>query len=366
MIVTGLLTSVGVHLANPATDPVQTETVPTANPSFTQPVESSQGGKGGGVTPDSALGYNSIRPGAGGQASVPNSAALNAGANPMAQQAVRWPLSTGDKYVTSGFGPRSSPCSGCSSNHRGLDFAGAVGSPIGSISAGVVIDVTDVDRGGLGVHVVIEHRIDGKLTRSVYAHMLEGSLTVNLGDVVLAGERIGSLGNTGSSTGPHLHLEVIVQGSHVDPYTFLKRYADDEDVEVIDRPPVEWVGDQDPDAEGEGWTPDEDTLTVDPSQLPDVDTGAPEQTEEPEPTAGSRPTNAPSTDAQEPTEPSGTPEPDETTAPVETPQESGTAPPPTGSEPGTNDSSMSTRTPEASPSPSSEDASETPAPAETP
>lgn len=333
LIVTGLTTTAGISLANPSTLPEAITIVPTVDPSYTQqvaPTETVEGGQGGGITPDSALGGSSIRSGTGGQAVNPHSAALNAGSNPTAQQAVQWPLATGSQYITSGFGPRNSPCFGCSSNHRGLDFSGAVGSPIGSISAGIVIDVMPSDHGGLGVHVVIEHRINGKLTRSVYAHMLAGSLTVKPGDVVLAGEKIGELGNTGSSTGPHLHLEIIVQGAHVDPYTFLKRYADDEDVEVIDRPAVDWNEDQDPEAEGEGWVPDEDTLTLDPSQLPDVDptVTAPEPTETPvstpEPTPETRPTESTDPTPTEsagttPTDPTETP-PSETDAP-ETPDE---------------------------------------------
>lgn len=282
MLVTGLVTSAGVYLASPATDPNAIDTIPTADPSYAQPQSTAEGGQGGGITPESAFGASSIRSGTSGQAGeAASGSALNAGSNPMAQQAVQWPLATRDQNITSWFGPRVSPCSGCSSNHRGIDFGGAVGTPIGSISAGVVIDVTPTDQGGLGVHVVVEHRIDGKTTRSVYGHMLAGSLTVEPGDVVLAGEKLGELGNTGASTGPHLHLEIIVEGTHVDPYTFLKRYADDEDVEVIDRPPVDWYDNEDPDAEGEGWVPDEDTLTPDPEQVPDVDTSKPAQTNKP-------------------------------------------------------------------------------------
>ncbi|KAB1644744.1 M23 family metallopeptidase [Gulosibacter chungangensis] len=319
VVVAGLLTTAGAYLANPSTDPAAIDLIPTADPSFSQPtdtIEPVTGGQGGGVTPDSAFGPTSIRTGESGQAANPNSAALNGATNQKAQQAVQWPLASGDKNITSGFGPRVSPCAGCSSNHRGLDFAGAVGTPVGSISAGIVIDVSRVDNGGLGVHVVVEHRIDGKVTRSVYAHLLTGSLTVKPGDVVLAGEKIGELGNTGSSTGPHLHLEIVVQGTHVDPYTFLKKYADDEDIDVIDRPAVDWAEDQDPDAEGEGWTPNKDTLKLDPAELSNVDPKAPGQTAEPTVTESDDPTEG--TAPSESTAPTTTQDPEATTDPEPT------------------------------------------------
>ncbi|MGO1544674.1 MAG: M23 family metallopeptidase [Gulosibacter sp.] len=352
VLVAALTTTAGAYLANPSTDPLAIETIPTAAPAPNQPSYSSaapetvEGGQGGGNTPDSALGDGAIgdgafspgTPGQGGSAN--NSATSGQGQSPVAQQAVQWPLPTGDKNITSGFGPRKSPCAGCSSNHRGLDFAGPVGMPVGSISAGIVIDVSFVDNGGLGVYVVVEHRIDGKSTRSVYAHLQTGSPTVQVGDMVLAGERIGSLGNTGSSTGPHLHLEIIVQGTHVDPYTFLKRHADGEDVEIIDRPSIEWEPDQDPDSEGEGWNPDEDTLEIDPESLPDVQPDA----EAPKPTQTTAPTPTPG--------PTTKPTPTEPVTPTPTKpggDNPGTDPKPTDPDSGTDEDPATTPTPTPTP-----------------
>ncbi|MGO2111649.1 MAG: M23 family metallopeptidase [Pseudoclavibacter sp.] len=150
---------------------------------------------------------------------------------------VQWPLAQGDQNITDGFGWRVSPCSGCSSNHRGLDFGAATGTPVGSIAGGIVVEAVYTNGSGLGLHVVIEHQIDGQTVQSVYGHLDYQSITVAVGDEVKAGDRIGSVGNTGASTGPHLHLETIVDDVHRDPLAFLQRYADgDEDVEITDLP----------------------------------------------------------------------------------------------------------------------------------
>ena len=169
---------------------------------------------------------------------------------------VQWPLATRDANITDRFGPRVAPCGGCSSNHRGVDFGGALGAPVGAVAAGTVISVGEVDRGGLGVHVVLDHVIDGARVQSVYGHLVTGSVTVRVGDAVRVGDRLGALGNTGASTGPHLHLEIIRSGIHVDPLAYLYRYADGRDVTITDRPPVPWNPPQ-PGGEGEGWSPDQ-------------------------------------------------------------------------------------------------------------
>ncbi|SJM66041.1 Peptidase, M23/M37 family [Gulosibacter sp. 10] len=323
-IVAALAAASGAQLLNPSGAPAAIETVPTAAPEPTlvtgPDAESEAGGldgQGGRGTHDAAL------EGAGGSGApglAPPGDQLSGAASPpgRSDQLVQWPLTTRDRNITSYFGPRTSPCAGCSSNHRGLDFAGAVGMPVGSIADGVVVDLSAADRGGLGVHVVIEHRIDGKITHSVYGHLHTGSITVSVGERVQAGERIGSLGNTGASTGPHLHLEIIIQGTHVDPLSFLRKYADGHDVDIIDRPPVDWAKDQDPDAEGEGWQPDEDTLDVDPDEH-----GNPSPS--PTPTPDPSETPAPGEDPGPTDGPGETDSPEETDGPGESPQ-----PTPTG------------------------------------
>ena len=136
---------------------------------------------------------------------------------------VRWPFAS-PSPVSSGFGPRKAPCGGCSSNHRGLDFNPGNGTQIQAIAGGVVRSAVSSDS-GLGVHVVIEHEIDGAEVTSTYAHMQFGSLTLRKGQVVAAGDPVGRVGNTGASTGAHLHFEIAVGGQQVDPYAWLKAFA---------------------------------------------------------------------------------------------------------------------------------------------
>lgn len=123
--------------------------------------------------------------------------------------------------VTDGFGPRVSPTAGASSNHMGVDLAPGEGTPIVAAADGIVTAVQLSDNGGLGVHVIVEHPTLG--IRTVYGHALAGSIGVNVGDVVQAGQQLAAVGNTGTSTGPHLHFEVrdAVTGEAHDPAAWL-------------------------------------------------------------------------------------------------------------------------------------------------
>jgi murein DD-endopeptidase MepM/ murein hydrolase activator NlpD len=138
---------------------------------------------------------------------------------------IQWPFAAGVP-ISGVFGKRIAPCSnGCSSNHQGVDFAPGMGAPIQSIADGVVRESVNSDT-GLGVHLVIDHVIDGQLVTSVYGHMLPGSMRVKAGDPVKVGQQIGQVGNTGASTGPHLHLEIrLADGTAVDPFAWLHEHA---------------------------------------------------------------------------------------------------------------------------------------------
>ncbi|MFC3275563.1 M23 family metallopeptidase [Agromyces mediolanus] len=120
--------------------------------------------------------------------------------------AIVWPV-TNPGRISDGFGPRSAPCAGCSTFHKGVDFIPGVGTPVMSIADGVVVTATE-NGGGLGVNVEVQHNIDGELLTSSYSHMQFGSLEVATGDRVTAGQQLGKIGSTGQSTGPHLHLEM--------------------------------------------------------------------------------------------------------------------------------------------------------------
>lgn len=135
---------------------------------------------------------------------------------------IRWPFPSAVP-ISSGFGDRVAPCRYCSSNHRGLDFTPGNGAPIFAIASGVVV-AAEFGR-GYGQYVYIEHEINGQNVLSVYAHMQRGSSPLQVGDQLQVGDFIGLVGNTGTSTGPHLHLEIRINDDYVDPFAWLKENA---------------------------------------------------------------------------------------------------------------------------------------------
>ncbi|PZE74270.1 hypothetical protein DEI92_11245 [Curtobacterium sp. MCBD17_034] len=138
---------------------------------------------------------------------------------------IQWPFMTGVP-ITSGFGARNvEGCSFCSTFHEGADFAPGAGTPIRVIAAGTVTKV-QADDGGYGNDVWVEHDVDGKRFVSVYGHMEDDSFEVVEGQHVAVGDELGLVGSTGNSTGPHLHLEVHVDGVAVDPIAWLRANAD--------------------------------------------------------------------------------------------------------------------------------------------
>lgn len=136
--------------------------------------------------------------------------------------AIQWPF-PGSVPISSGFGARN-VCSYCSSYHLGLDFTPGSGVPIQAITEGVVSAV-NLHSGGLGNHVVVDHVINGQRVTTVYAHMQWGSIQVAVGQQVSVGTVLGRVGSTGNSTGAHLHFEVHLDGTPVDPYIWLKANA---------------------------------------------------------------------------------------------------------------------------------------------
>jgi murein DD-endopeptidase MepM/ murein hydrolase activator NlpD len=112
--------------------------------------------------------------------------------------------------VGSPFGARIDPISGALSFHPGLDFEAALGTPIRSAGAGVVVVAGDC--GGYGNCVVIDH---GHSVATLYGH--QSLVLVAPGTAVADGQVVGLVGSTGQSTGPHLHFEVRVHGAPVDP-----------------------------------------------------------------------------------------------------------------------------------------------------
>jgi murein DD-endopeptidase MepM/ murein hydrolase activator NlpD len=122
-----------------------------------------------------------------------------------------WPVRG---WVTSGFGYRISPFTGKRQFHAGLDISTRSGTPVVSPAAGVV---TFVGReGGYGKMVVINHG-HGLVTR--YGHLRKYS--VKKGQKVKRGQRVGAVGSTGRSSGPHLHYEVLMSGVPTNPRYYI-------------------------------------------------------------------------------------------------------------------------------------------------
>ncbi|MEO0881928.1 MAG: peptidoglycan DD-metalloendopeptidase family protein [Pseudomonadota bacterium] len=120
-----------------------------------------------------------------------------------------------DLRLTSNYGLRADPFSRRSAWHSGIDMAAFYKAPITASGPGKVVYAGR--KSGYGRLVEIDH---GYGFRSRYAHL--HSITVSRGDIVEVGDKVGLMGSSGRSTGPHLHFEVIFQGKPYDPSRFLK------------------------------------------------------------------------------------------------------------------------------------------------
>ncbi len=118
-------------------------------------------------------------------------------------------------WITSGFGKRTSPFTGEITEHRGLDIAASIGSPIYAPADGVVI-YADF-KSDFGNLVMIAHYENGIVTK--FAHNAEN--LVSVGQRVSRGDQIASVGMTGNTTGPHVHYEVWVNGEPENPLRFI-------------------------------------------------------------------------------------------------------------------------------------------------
>lgn len=116
--------------------------------------------------------------------------------------------------ISSHFGYRTDPFYKVNKMHSGIDFSGPKGSPIYATGDGVV-EKTVKSKTGYGNNIIINHGY-GYKTR--YAHL--NSINVKKGDKIKRGQKIGTLGNTGKSSGPHLHYEVIKNNVPVNPINF--------------------------------------------------------------------------------------------------------------------------------------------------
>ncbi len=117
-------------------------------------------------------------------------------------------------WMSSFYGARNDPFTGKRHFHKGIDFAGKMGSDVVSVAAGVI--TWSGDRYGYGKMVEVDHG-NGYATR--YAHNSEN--VVKLGDKINKGQLIAKMGSSGRSTGPHVHFEVVKNGRVVDPQKYL-------------------------------------------------------------------------------------------------------------------------------------------------
>jgi murein DD-endopeptidase MepM/ murein hydrolase activator NlpD len=122
---------------------------------------------------------------------------------------------SGELELSSGFGARLDPFLRSWAMHSGIDFRGATGEPAYASAGGRVVHASSM--GGYGLMVEIDHG-NGLTTR--YAHL--SRIEVKEGDSIRAGHRIGRVGSTGRSTGPHLHYETRINGEAVDPMRFVR------------------------------------------------------------------------------------------------------------------------------------------------
>jgi murein DD-endopeptidase MepM/ murein hydrolase activator NlpD len=117
-------------------------------------------------------------------------------------------------YFTSGFGIRKSPIGGRVKMHEGLDIANRPGTPIKAPADGTVLYAEA--KSGYGQTLILDH---GYGLETWYGHTRK--ILVSKGQHIRRGEAIALLGNSGRSTGPHLHYEVRVHGTPVDPLSYI-------------------------------------------------------------------------------------------------------------------------------------------------
>lgn len=124
-----------------------------------------------------------------------------------------WPLPMENNRLTSGFGMRKHPVTGEMKGHMGIDIAANINTEVYAIADGTVLRAEYIGTGGKSIHIQHEHSVVSK-----YLHL--ESYAVNVGQKVKRGDLIGYSGNTGRSTGPHLHFQIDSKGTPINPLRF--------------------------------------------------------------------------------------------------------------------------------------------------
>jgi len=130
--------------------------------------------------------------------------------------AIRWPLAHVD-HIGDGFMARGG-------EHQGVDLLDPARTPIFAAASGTVV-VSSESYYGYGVAVSIDSNIGGQKVNTLYGHMTYGTRQVSVGQHVEVGQVIGAVGSTGRSTANHLHFEVAINGTKVDPLAWLRANA---------------------------------------------------------------------------------------------------------------------------------------------
>jgi murein DD-endopeptidase MepM/ murein hydrolase activator NlpD len=143
-------------------------------------------------------------------------ASLSSDARSVIYQSIPSGYPSSTKRITSSFGYRIHPIAKVKRFHYGIDFGGEIGTPIKATADGIV--EFSGENGGYGNLIVLSHNFGFK---TAYGHMKK-NLKVKKGDFVKKGETIGYLGNSGISTGPHLHYEIKHIKNVLDPRRFIK------------------------------------------------------------------------------------------------------------------------------------------------
>lgn len=128
---------------------------------------------------------------------------------------MRYPFDKPLPKITSPYGWRIHPIRKERVHHNGADFGVAMGTPVKAIANGKVIYAApstikrpDGEPGGGGYIVRVRHKVNGEWITATYMHLRKGSFTCRKGDIVKEGEILALSGNSGDSTGPHLHFEI--------------------------------------------------------------------------------------------------------------------------------------------------------------
>ncbi|MGV6945885.1 M23 family metallopeptidase [Sphingobacterium kyonggiense] len=127
---------------------------------------------------------------------------------------VLFPIRPGEARISSTFGRRVAPKKGASSNHKGIDYASPKGTPVYAPADGIVTVATKGVK-GYGTMVKVKHSFGFE---TIYGHL--SNFIVSPGDSVKIGKVIAYVGNTGVSTGPHLHYEILKNGVNLNPISF--------------------------------------------------------------------------------------------------------------------------------------------------